>query len=217
MTVARWNRLCAVGIGLSLACGGGGNGTEPPGPPDHLVKSGGDSQKWFFNNALPSPYSVTVQDLHNRAVPNVSVDWSITTGGGTLSPNPSTTSANGVATTVHMLGSATSYVVNATVTGVGSVTFGATASAPGTAVAVTVGDDFFSPRDTAVQVGGTVTWTWTGVRPHTVSFTNGGPESGTPPGTPQTSGTYQRTFSSVGSFSYFCRVHAMTGTVRVVN
>src|SRR5919197_308106 len=133
MVVVRRNRLFALGVGLSaLACGGDG-GTQPPGPPDHLVKSGGDGQKWFFNNPLPTPYSVTVFDLHNRAVPGASVEWSITTGGGTLSANPSTTNANGVATTIHTLGSATTYVVNATVSGLPPVTFGATASTPGTA------------------------------------------------------------------------------------
>jgi plastocyanin len=80
-----------------------------------------------------------------------------------------------------------------------------------------VGDDFFSPRDTVVQVNGTVTWSWTGVQPHTVSL-SGGPESGSPAGTPQTSGTYARMFTTPGKFSYFCRVHGnMTGTVTVVH
>jgi len=109
-------------------------------------------------------------------------------------------------------------MVNATFTGLaGPVSFTEQATTPPTAAAVNVGDNFFDKASVVVQVNHTVTWTWSGMNPHTVSFT-GGPESGTPAGTPQTSGTYQRTFTSTGTFSYFCRVHgSMTGTVTVVH
>ena len=127
MIVAGWSRLCVLGVALvALAC----NGTEPPGPPAQFVKSGGDAQAGYFNTPLAMPYSVTVSDANNRPVPGVSVDWAIVTGGGSLSSNPSITNASGVATTTHTLGSATLYVVTATVEGLPSVTFTATASAP---------------------------------------------------------------------------------------
>src|SRR6266508_3266092 len=148
MTLLRWHRLGALGVGLvALACGG--DSTEPPGPPAEVVKSGGDGQAWYFNNPLPLPYSVTVRDANGRAVRGVLVTWAFTTGDGSLSPNPSTTNANGVATTIHTLGAATTNVVKATVTGL-SVTFSATGSAPPKDVAVNVGDNVFTPRDTAV-------------------------------------------------------------------
>jgi hypothetical protein len=118
---------------FALACNGS---TQPPGPPAAVVKTAGDAQAGYFNTALPIPYSVTVFDANNREVPGVSVNWAIVTGGGTLSSNPSTTNANGLASTTHTLSSATVYVVTATVNGVSPVTFSATA----TAHPATVGD-----------------------------------------------------------------------------
>lgn len=111
---------------LGLACN---SGTQAAGPPAALVKTGGDAQAGYFDTALPRPYSVTVLDANNNDVPGVSVNWAIVTGGGTLSPNPSTTDARGLATTTHTLDSATVYVVTATVSGLPSVTFSATATA----------------------------------------------------------------------------------------
>src|SRR5437867_8704663 len=122
--------LQTAGTALGVLACGACNGTEPPGPPAQVVKSGGDAQAGYFNSPLPMPYSVTVYDANRRPVPGVAVDWSIITGGGSLSSNPSITNSDGVGTTVHTLGTATTYVVNAIVTGLPSVTFTATASAP---------------------------------------------------------------------------------------
>ena len=219
MTLRRWNRRFALGMALlGLACGGDGGGTQPPGPPADLVKSGGDGQSWYFNNPLPSALSVTAVDVDGRAVPGVVIMWAVASGGGSVTPTQSTTNANGVATTTDSIGGSTIQMVNATFTGLaGPVSFTEQATTPPTAAAVNVGDNFFDKASVVVQVNHTVTWTWSGMNPHTVSFT-GGPESGTPAGTPQTSGTYQRTFTSTGTFSYFCRVHgSMTGTVTVVH
>jgi len=219
MTLRRWNRRFALGMALlGLACGGDGGGTQPPGPPADLVKSGGDGQSWYFNNPLPTALSVTAVDVDGRAVPGVVITWAVASGGGSVTPTQSTTNANGVATTTDSIGGSTIQMVNATFTGLaGPVSFTEQATTPPTAAAVNVGDNFFDKASVVVQVNHTVTWTWSGMNPHTVSFT-GGPESGTPAGTPQTSGTYQRTFTSTGTFSYFCRVHgSMTGTVTVVH
>jgi plastocyanin len=41
--------------------------------------------------------------------------------------------------------------------------------ASGLTAAVSIGDDFFAPQTVSVMVGGTVTWTWTGFAPHTVT------------------------------------------------
>jgi hypothetical protein len=111
---------------FALACNGS---TQAPGLPAALVKIGGDAQAGYFNTALPIPYSVAVLDANNNDVPGVSVDWAIVTGGGSLSANPSTTNARGLATTTHTLGSATVYVVTATVNGLPPVTFTASATA----------------------------------------------------------------------------------------
>lgn len=203
-------RLSFVALIALLACNGS---TQPPGPPAQVVKAGGDNQQWFFNNVLPTPYSVSVTDANARAVPDVPVKWAIMVGGGTLSTDSTNTDALGIAATLHTLAGATTYVVSATVLTLPQVVFTTTASAPPSTVGVDVKDNRFDLAKVAVQVNGTVTWTWSGANPHSVTFGNGTPTSPT-----QTSGTYSRQFTSVGSFDYHCTVHTgMTGTVTVVN
>jgi plastocyanin len=80
---------------------------------------------------------------------------------------------------------------------------------------VTVGDNFFQPASVTVsRTGGAggVVWNWTGNNPHNVTFDAGPPNSQT-----QTSGSFSRSFSEAGSFSYYCTVHgrSMSGTVSV--
>jgi plastocyanin len=76
---------------------------------------------------------------------------------------------------------------------------------------------------TTISVGGTVNWVWVGSIPH--STTSGTCPAGGGECTPdgnwdsgiQSTGSFQHTFSSAGTFPYFCRVHEgmMTGTVVV--
>ena len=84
----------------------------------------------------------------------------------------------------------------------------------GGANAVTVGNNFYSPADISVALNATVTWTWAnGATEHTVTFNDGG---GTSP--QQSSGTFQRTFPTAGTYTYFCTVHGaavMSGKVTV--
>ncbi len=67
-----------------------------------------------------------------------------------------------------------------------------------TTAAVTIGDNFFSPVQDTVGVGGTVTWTWTGTNRHQITFDDGAPGSDT-----LTTGTFSRTFNTTGTFTYF--------------
>ncbi len=77
---------------------------------------------------------------------------------------------------------------------------------------VNIGDNFFSQSSVTVAVGGTVTWTWTGANMHSTTST-GNWDSGV-----MASGAFPRTFSSAGTFDYFCSVHPfMTGSVTVVS
>lgn len=202
----------------AVACN---DSTTPIGPPDHLVLNGGDQQNWYFNNPLPSPYSVTVLDVNNRPLPGVSVNWAPLLGvDGSYSSNPSTTDASGIATTIHTLGSATIYVTNVTVTGVPAIQFVAHASAPPTTAAVSVGNTFFDADSVVVQNAGTVTWTWnSGTTQHTVTYT-GGPTPLPTNSTPlQGTSTFSTTFTNVGTYSYQCSFHptVMRGKVVVVN
>jgi plastocyanin len=84
-------------------------------------------------------------------------------------------------------------------------------------VGIDIEDDFYQDSsgdaNTTIAVGDTVTWTWMGSNPHTVTST-GNFDSGD---LNQTTGTFAHTFSSAGSFNYFCQIHgtSMSGTINV--
>jgi plastocyanin len=84
----------------------------------------------------------------------------------------------------------------------------------GTGSAVTVGNNFFSPSSMSVAPGATVTWTWAaGDTLHQIAFVDNAPGSAK-----QNTGTFQRTFSTAGTYNYFCTVHGpalMSGTITV--
>jgi plastocyanin len=82
---------------------------------------------------------------------------------------------------------------------------------------VTVGANTFSPDNMTVGVGQTVTWKWdtcssdpygyggsTCVQ-HTVTFDVGNVSSGT-----LSEGTYARTFTAAGTYTYYCQIHGKT-------
>jgi plastocyanin len=83
---------------------------------------------------------------------------------------------------------------------------------PPATAGVSVEDDQFVRAAVQVLQGGQVQWTWRGGNQHNVTFT-GGPASGT-----QSSGTFQRTFPTAGTFNYMCTIHgqSMSGSVTVV-
>ncbi len=219
MAFARWDRELTWAVGLLLlACNG--DGTSPPGPPTDLAKSGGDGQSWYFNNPLPVSLSVIALDPSGRPVPGVMVTWAATSGG--VSPAQSTTNANGVATTIDSLGSSTFQRVAASFAGLSNAaTFTEIGSAPSTAVGVSVSNNLFAPRDTAVQTGGTVTWTWnSGTTLHSVTYLTAPGALPTSSPTQDASGpSFSTTFTTVGRYTYHCTQHPtlMTGSVTVVH
>ncbi|MEZ4411896.1 MAG: Ig-like domain-containing protein [Gemmatimonadales bacterium] len=80
--------------------------TAVAGPATQLKKSAGDGQTGWSGVALPIAYAVTVQDAFNNPVLGATVDWVITSGGGSLSATSVATGAGGIATVVHTLGTA---------------------------------------------------------------------------------------------------------------
>jgi LPXTG-motif cell wall-anchored protein len=78
---------------------------------------------------------------------------------------------------------------------------------------VSIGDNFFSPATVSVAVGDTVTWKNNGQAQHSATASNGSFDTGIiAPGQSRS-----HTFTTAGTFSYFCTVHgtAQSGTVRV--
>lgn len=211
-------RCSALAVACVLAACGGDSPTAPPGPPALLVKNGGDNQSWFFSNPLPAPYAVVVRDSANKAIPGVTVDWAVTTGGGSLSAAQSVTDNRGIATIVHTLGpSVATQTVTASVTSLTPATFTAAAAAPPASATVDLNNQQFSPSVTGVAANGSVTWTWVNIGiSHNVSFTTGPAPLPMSSGT-RTSGMFGVTFATVGRYHYVCTVHSgMEGDVYVL-
>lgn len=79
---------------------------------------------------------------------------------------------------------------------------------------ISVGNNFFNPAAFSATAGQTVTWAWaSGSVTHNIVFDDGAPGSGN-----QASGTFERTFSTPGDYTYFCSIHGasvMSGVVSV--
>ena len=87
-------------------------------------------------------------------------------------------------------------------------------SSPGTGnngPTVTVSNNVFTPPSLNLSVNGTITWVWSsGGVEHNVTFQDG-PTSGN-----RSSGSYQRTFPTAGSYPYSCTIHGAQGMTGVV-
>lgn len=86
-------------------------------------------------------------------------------------------------------------------------------------VDVEVRDSFFSPQNVTIDAGDTVRWTQLGSLPHTTTSGSGCASNGTwNSGTLSGGQSFSHTFTSAGSFPYYCVFHCgggMTGTVTV--
>lgn len=90
-------------------------------------------------------------------------------------------------------------------------------------VTVTVSNNDYTPAQVSVARGTTVTWRWNSCTGdpyggqlctfHSVTFDDGGPSAGA-----QNDGSFSRSFSNAGTFTYYCTSHgrtAMSGSVVV--
>jgi amicyanin len=78
-------------------------------------------------------------------------------------------------------------------------------------VAVKIGNFTFGPQELKVKVGTTVTWTNEDDIPHTIASPNNFRSKAL-----DTDGTYAFTFTTPGTYQYFCSLHPhMTGTIVV--
>ncbi|MBW4686024.1 MAG: DUF4082 domain-containing protein [Komarekiella atlantica HA4396-MV6] len=107
-----------------------------------ITKVSGDNQTGAVATTLPNPLVVQVKDSTGNPQSGVTVNFAVTSGGGSVSPASAVTNASGQASTTLTLGAspgATSPVTNnvsATASGIGSVTFSATANPSGNAQTV---------------------------------------------------------------------------------
>ena len=98
--------------------------------PSTINKVSGDNQSGAAGTTLPNALVVQVKDGASNPSSGVTVNFAVTSGGGSVSPTSAVTDANGQASTVLKLGStpSTTNIVTATASGIGSVTFSATAN-----------------------------------------------------------------------------------------
>ena len=104
--------------------------TAMPGNAAGITKVQGDNQSGSPGTTLALPLIVEVRDELGNPIADRPVTWVLGTGGGSVSAENTPTNAEGRATTVWTLGPAIgANTVNAVVSGVGTVTFNATATA----------------------------------------------------------------------------------------
>jgi plastocyanin len=85
----------------------------------------------------------------------------------------------------------------------------------GSTATVTTPGESFSPAAVTITAGGTVTWSFTGVSRHNVTFTGQQPAGGNVPDT-DVGGSATRTFAAAGTYPYTCTRHdGMNGQVVV--
>jgi len=215
------------------ACGSngsdlGGGGPDPSALSAARSQPSGDGQSGTAGQDLANPLRIVV--LRGAApVAGAVVTWSATGTGASMTPNVETTGPDGISTSIWHLGSEVgAQRSQAAVTGAdGSpVPFTATAAAPGggggpSPVEIQLREDGgnrFEPANVTIAVGTTVTWRWVGGFHNVVptgapTFTG----SGNPVSAPH---TFSQTFSSPGTYLYFCVVHGspsggMRGTIVV--
>lgn len=205
--------LVTVSIGI-LGCAGEAPSTGPNTTPSLIEIFGGDNQTANAGDPLGAPLQVIVSNSAGEPLQDISVSWSVLTGGGTLSATTSNSDSNGQASINYTLGpSAGENTVRAQLDEVNVVFTLTAAGVAAPAAMVNVGDNFFDPNAVTVSVGETVRWNWTGIASHNVTFDVGGQASAT-----KSTGDYSRAFTSQGTFSYHCSIHGaaiMSGQVQV--
>lgn len=102
--------------------------TGLPGGLDEMLLVAGNAQTDTVAATLPVQYSVKLEDVNNNGIPGIPVSFSITGGGGSITPLD-TTDANGIATATRVLGTAPgTHTAQAAVGGLTPVAFTATAN-----------------------------------------------------------------------------------------
>jgi adhesin/invasin len=105
--------LLVFGVLALIDCGGGGGGGTGP-TPNTIAVSAGNNQVGEAGTALAESLAVIVRDQGGAALAGVNVSFTVTAGGGSVSPASRVTDVAGIAKTRRTLGpSAGTQTVNA--------------------------------------------------------------------------------------------------------
>ncbi|MEA2722757.1 MAG: hypothetical protein QOH59_528 [Gemmatimonadales bacterium] len=130
-------------LAILLIGSAGCNSSDPlrPSAATQLASAGGNGQIGELGGALGNPLTVLATDVAGNPVPDVTVSWSVVSGGGSVTPS-STTNVSGIATAVFTLGATLGeQSVQAEAAGLSPVVFTATAIAAGSGLGVVGGGD----------------------------------------------------------------------------
>ncbi len=131
------NTLLALAT-LAVAAACGDNGSEPP-QPSTVSVVGAATFTGAAGEALATPLRVRVADAGGSPLEGQTVTFSVTGGGGSVTPTTSTTNSSGEATAVWTLGTATGQqTAQAAVTGVSSPASFVAVSSAGAPSAITI-------------------------------------------------------------------------------
>jgi plastocyanin len=205
--------LAVVGFG----CGGSDNGTDP----DTLVMSlanPSNNVQTGSPGAQLAPFRVQLLRGGSGAS-GISVNWTVLSGGGTMSVPTSLTDDQGIAQASLTLGPIAGVnTVRAQAAGAdGSpITFSATAVVVGEFAQVEVRNNQFVPNSVTINAGGTVAFVWpAGALQHNIVPV----APATRPSSPTVRDgpfSYEEVFNTPGTYDYLCEVHSgMTGRVIV--
>ena len=120
-----------LAIGAALVVLGGCTSDGPTGSngtPGSIFKAGGDNQIANHGNSLPAHVRVLVRDSFGLRVGGASVHFTVSSGGGSVTPVDAITNDSGIAVTSWTLGAGTSsQTLTATVPGLPPLVFSASA------------------------------------------------------------------------------------------
>jgi plastocyanin len=214
--------------GWLVGCSGDGDNGSGPAPTALAAaqaSASGDGQTGAAGHDLASPLQIVVT-RDGAPAQGAVVTWSATGTGASMTPQVDTADASGISSSIWHLGSElgarTSQADVAGGADGSPVAFSATATGdtptppplplpppPPPANEVTIqlltsGGNRFEPANVTIAAGTTVTWSWVGGFHNVNSASSAFPSSGDPVSAPH---TYSHTFSTPGTYKYFCSVH----------
>jgi hypothetical protein len=143
------------------------------GPPQQMVKVGGDAQRGSVSAVLPNPLIVGVTDQFNNGIPGIPVSFAVTTGGGALSAANAVTGADGRVSVTWILGNNEGQAQSVAVTSPGLN--GSPGLFSATAIRATVGTLAPTPFRAGCHVSTTVTGISIGDTPSVTATFDGVP------------------------------------------
>lgn len=189
------------------------NASAAAGAAASMGAAGGGGQTGSVGSALATPLEVRVVDQFGNGVSGVTVDWAVTSGGGSVAPTTAVTNASGLAAATQTLPStAGAATVTATATGLSPATFTNTAVASTGTATVHLVNSQFQPSTLTVAAGTAVTFEWSdGITQHTIFPASPAtiPSDQAPAAAPH---TYTVSFTASGTYRYYCSIHGGPGT-----